>query len=183
MFTESIVTDRFVLRVPRSADGAAVYEAVADAIEQLRSQPASWPWADQEQSAAVSTAHCEGARGRFENQQKWNLFVFDQTTEQVVGNVEFHTLRSELNMWELGFWTRPSWQHRGVMSEALTALVKWMNQHNPVIKIIIRIDAVNTFSQKLAEKMGFDLVDEYAFESVFYKVYSSNPRGVDHVGS
>ena len=36
MFVESIDTDRFVLRVPRSTDGAAVHDAVADVIEQLR---------------------------------------------------------------------------------------------------------------------------------------------------
>ena len=62
MFAESIDTDRFVLRVPRSTDGAAVYVAVTDVIEQLRAWPGSWPWAVQAQSVAVSTAHCERAR-------------------------------------------------------------------------------------------------------------------------
>ena len=64
MFVESIDTDRFVLRVPRSTDGAAVHAAVADVIAQLRAWPGSWPWAVQEQSIAVSTAHCERARDR-----------------------------------------------------------------------------------------------------------------------
>ena len=39
MFTESIETDRFVLRVPQSADGPAVHDAVADVIEHLREAP------------------------------------------------------------------------------------------------------------------------------------------------
>ena len=80
MFVESIDTDRFVLRVPRSTDGAAVHDAVADVIEQLRDWTGSWPWAVQEQSVAVSTAHCERARENFERQKKWNLFVFDRET-------------------------------------------------------------------------------------------------------
>ena len=183
MFTESIDTDRFVLRVPRSADGAAVYDAVADVIAQLRAWPESWPWAVQEQSVAVSTAHCERARENFERQKKWNLFVFDRETESVVGNAEFHTIHSELNMWELGVWTRPSWQHRGVMSEALTTLLVWMQLHNPNIEIVIKIDATNTVSWQLAEKVGFKSVGVYQIDGFTIMMYSSNPQGVDHVGS
>ena len=183
MFTESIETDRFILRVPQSADGAAVHDAVADVIEQLRAWPGSWPWAVQKQSVAVSTAHCERARGRFDREQKWNLFVHDRETKQVVGNAEFHTLHAKLNIWELGFWTRTSLQRRGVMNEALTALVNWMKENNPDIEILTRHDANNVASIKLVEKLGFKSVDEYQFNGIIYKMYSSNPQGVDHVGS
>ena len=178
MFTESIETDRFVLRVPRSTDGAAVHDAVADVIEHLRGQPGSWPWAVQQQSVAVSTAHCERARGNFDQGSKWNLFVFNRATEQVVGNVEFHTIHSELNMWELGVWTRPSWQHRGVMSEALTALLAWMKSNNPNIEIVIKIDATNTVSWQLATKVGFKSVGVYQIDGFTIMMYSSNPQGV-----
>ena len=179
MFTESIDTDRFVLRVPRSADGAAVYDAVADVIAQLRAWPESWPWAVQEQSVAVSTAHCERARGRFEHKQKWNLFVFDRETKQVVGNAEFHTLHAKLNIWELGFWTRTSQQRQGTMTEALTALVGWMKQNNSGIEILTKHDINNVASIKLVEKLGFKPVDEYQFNGIIYKMYSSNPQGVE----
>ena len=179
MFTESIDTDRFVLRVPQSTDGAAVHDAVADVIEQLRAWPGSWPWAVQQQSVAVSTVHCERARGRFEHQQKWNLFVYDRLTKQVVGNAEFHTIHSELNMWELGFWTRTSQQRRGIMYESLTVLIDWVKQNNPDIEILTRHDVNNIGSMKLVEKLGFKPVDEYQFESKAYKMYSSNPQGVD----
>ena len=179
MFVESIDTDQFVLRVPRYTDGAAVYDAVADVIAQLRAWPESWPWAVQEQSVAVSTAHCERARENFERQKKWNLFVFDRETESVVGNAEFHTIHSELNMWELGVWTRPSWQHRGVMSEALTAALAWMQLHNPNIEIVIKIDATNTVSWQLAEKVGFKSVGVYQIDGVTIMMYSSNPQGVE----
>jgi RimJ/RimL family protein N-acetyltransferase len=179
MFAESIDTDRFVLRVPKSTDGAAVYAAVADVIEQLRGQPGSWPWAGQEQSVAVSTIHCERARRNFDQGSKWSLFVHDRATEQVIGNAEFHTIHSELNMWELGVWTRPSWQHCGVMSEVLIKVLAWMKQNNPDIEVVIKIDANNHVSQKLAEKVGFKPVHEYQFESRSYKMYSSNPQGVE----
>jgi RimJ/RimL family protein N-acetyltransferase len=179
MFTESIATDRFVLKVPRSTDGAAVHDAVADVIAQLRAWPGSWPWASQDQSITVSTTHCEQARENFEREQKWSLFVFDRQTEQVVGNAEFHTLHAELNMWELGVSTRPSWQYRGVMSEALTELLAWMKLNNPSIEVIIKIESSNHISQQLAEKVGFKSVTEYVFESVLYKMYSSNPQGVE----
>ena len=179
MFTESIKTDRFVLRVPQPTDGVAVHDAVADVIEQLRASPASWPWASQAQSVAVSTAHCKRARENFECQKKWNLFVFDRETKQVVGNAEFHTIHSELNMWELGVWTRPSWQHRGVMSEALTALLAWMKSNNPNIEIVIKIDATNTVSWQLATKVGFKSVGVYQIDGFTIMMYSSNPRVVE----
>jgi RimJ/RimL family protein N-acetyltransferase len=179
MFAESIETDRFVLTVPRSTDGVAVHDAVADVIEQLRAWPGSWPWAVQEQSVAVSTAYCDLARDNFERQKKWNLFVFDRETKQVVGNAEFHTIHSELNMWELGVWTRPSWQHRGVMSEALTALLAWMKSNNPNIEIVIKIDATNTVSWQLATKVGFKSVGVYQIDGFTIMMYSSNPRVVE----
>lgn len=176
MFVESIDTDRFVLKVPRATDGVVVYEAVADVIEQLRGQPGAWPWAAQEQSVAVSTAHCERARENFEREQKWNLFVFDRETAQVVGNAEFHTIHSELNMWELGFWTRPSWQHSGVMSEALTALLAWMNLNNPSIEVVIKIESSNKVSRQLATKVGFKSVGVYQIDGFVLEMLSSNPR-------
>lgn len=183
MFTESIDTDRFVLRVPRSTDGAAVYDAVADVIEQLRGLPGAWPWAAQEQSEAVSTAHCERARENFERDQKWSLFVFDRETEQVVGNLEFHTIHTELNMWEFGCWARPSHQRRGVMHESMTALFDWMKQHNPDIEILTKHDINNVASIKMMEKAGFKSVGVYQNNGFVINMYSSNPRGVDHVGS
>ena len=179
MFVESIDTDRFVLRVPRSTDGAAVHAAVADVIAQLRAWPGSWPWAVQEQSIAVSTAHCERARGNFEREQKWSLFVFDRTTESVVGNLEFHTIHSELNMWELGFWTRTSQQRQGTMTEALTALVEWMKQNNPHIEILSKHDVNNVASIKMMEKVGFESVGVYQIDGFTIKMYSSNSRGVE----
>jgi RimJ/RimL family protein N-acetyltransferase len=176
MFTESIETDRFVLRVPRSTDGAAVHDAVADVIAQLRAWPGSWPWAVQEQSVAVSTAHCERARGIL-NVNKMELFVFDRETEQVVGNAEFHTIHSELNMWELGFWTRTSQQRQGTMTEALTALVGWMKQNNPGIEILTKHDVNNVASIKMMEKVGFESVGVYQIDGFTIKMYSSNSRG------
>lgn len=179
MFTESVDTDRFVLRVPRSTDGAAVYDAVADVIEQLRDQPGSWPWAVQEQSIAVSTAHCERARENFERGQKWSLFVFDRATESVVGNLEFHTIHSELHMWEFGCWARPSQQRRGAMHESMTALFNWMKHNNAHIEILSKHDVNNVASIKMMEKVGFKLVDVYEIDGVTIKMYSSNPQGVE----
>ena len=179
MFVESIDTSRFILRVPKYTDGVAVHDAIADVIAQLRAWPESWPWAGQEQSVAVSTAHCERARGRFKHKQKWNLFVFDRKTEQVVGDAEFHTIHAELNMWELGFWTRTSQQRQGTMTEALTALVEWMKQNNPGIEILTKHDINNVASIKLVEKLGFKPVDEYQFNGIIYKMYSSNPQEVE----
>ena len=176
MFTEFIDTDRFVLRVPRSTDGAAVYAAVADVIDQLRIRPGSWPWAVHEQSVAVSTAHCKRARENFEREHKWSLFVFDRASGQVVGNVEFHTIHSELNMWELGVWTRPSRQHSGIMTEALTAVLAWMNLNNSSIEVVIKIDNSNQVSRQLATKVGFKSVGVYQIDSYVLEMLSSNPR-------
>jgi RimJ/RimL family protein N-acetyltransferase len=179
MFTEYIDTDRFVLRVPQSADGVAVHDAVSDVIEQLRGQPGSWPWAVQEQSVAVSTAHCERARDNFDRGTKWSLFVHDRATDQVLGNLEFHTMHPELKIWEFGCWTRPSHQRHGVMHESMTALFDWMKQHNPDIEILSKHDVNNTGSIKMMEKVGFKPVDEYQVDGFTIIMYSSNPQGVE----
>lgn len=179
MFAESINTDRFVLRVPRSTDGVAVHDAVADVIDQLRSWPESWPWAGQEQSVAVSTAHCKRARDNFDRKSKWSLFVFDRATEQVLGNLEFHTIHTELNMWEFGCWVKTSHQRRGVMHESLTALFEWMKQNNPTIEILTKHNVNNVASIKMMEKVGFKSVGVYQINGFTIMMYSSNPQGVE----
>jgi RimJ/RimL family protein N-acetyltransferase len=179
MFTESIETDRFVLKVPRSTDGVAVYDAMADVIEQLRASPASWPWASQEQSVAVSTAHCKRAHDNFDRRSKWSLFVHDRATEQVLGNLEFHTFYTELNMWEFGCWCRTSQQRRGVMHESLTALFEWMKHNNPGIEILTKHDINNVASMKMMEKVGFKSVGGYQIDGATIMLYSSNPQGVE----
>jgi len=176
MFTESIGTDRFVLRVPRSTDGAAVYAAVTDVIEQLRGQPGAWPWAAQEQSVAVSTAHCKRARENFEREHKWSLFVFDRQTDQVVGNLEFHTIHSDLNMWEFGCWARPSQQRRGAMHESITALFDWVKQNNPDIEILSKHNMNNFASIQMMKKVGFKSVGAYQIDGYVLEMLSSNPR-------
>lgn len=176
MFTEFIDTDRFVLRVPRSTDGAAVYAAVADVIEQLRGQPGAWPWAVQQQSVAVSTAHCERARENFERGQKWSLFVFDRATESVVGNLEFHTIHKDLNMWEFGCWARPSQQRRGAMNESMTALFDWMKSNNPDIEILSKHNMNNFASIQMMKKVGFKSVGVYQIDGYVLEMLSSNPR-------
>ena len=178
MFVESIDTERFVLRVPTTADGAVVYDAVVDVIEQLRRQPGAWPWAMQEQNVAVSTSHCGRARENFEREHKWSLFIFDRDTQQVFGNMEFHTIHHKLNIWEFGCWTRTSQQRRGVMHEAMTALFGWMKQNNPDIEILSRHDINNVASIQMMEKVEFKQVDEYQIDGFTIKMYSSNPRGV-----
>ena len=173
MFTESIETERFVLKVPQPTDGVAVFDAVADVIEQLRASPASWPWTSQAQSVAVSTAHCRRARDNFDRLSKWSLFVHDRATAQVVGNAEFHTLHAKLNIWELGFWTRTSQQRHSIMNEALTALFGWMKHNNPHIEILTKHDVNNVASIKMMEKVGFKSVGGYQIDGFTIMMYSS----------
>ena len=51
--------------------------------------------------------------------------------------------------------------------------------HNPNIEIVIKIDATNTVSWQLAEKVGFKSVGFYQIDGVTIMMYSSNPQGVE----
>jgi RimJ/RimL family protein N-acetyltransferase len=65
------------------------------------------------------------------------------------------------------------------MSEALTAVLAWMKSNNPKIEIVIKIDATNTVSWQLAEKVGFKSVGVYQIDGFTIMMYSSNPQGVE----
>lgn len=176
LFCERITTPNLILRVPNTGDGQLVYEGVIETIDELKQWPNSWFWPHKPQSPELSEKYCLKAFHSFQNNRKWHLIIIDKLTEQFVGSIEFHTFDHEHKIWQLGFWTRKSFQRKGLMQEALFYMITWMNITYPEVIVMMKVETTNIKSLNLMEKLGFILIDEFDVTNnsgVRLKVYSN----------
>lgn len=76
-------------------------------------------------------------------------------TDEVIGDVGLHTFRDEPHQGEIGYSLAPDYQGRGLMSEALTALLDLAYGKLKMHRISARVHHRNHPSCRLLERLGF----------------------------
>ena len=74
---------------------------------------------------------------------------------------------------EIGYWLSEDYWNRGIMTEAVTALVNWAFKHLQTIRIYAGIFEKNKKSMKVLEKAGFRL------EAIHHKAVIKNNEIMD----
>ena len=72
---------------------------------------------------------------------------------------------------EVGYWVGYPYWRKGLTSEALDALVGYMRESGEVSSLLITADSTNTGSHRVAEKCGFELIDEYSYCNIPSKAF------------
>ena len=112
----------------------------------------------------------------FESQQalvpntpdSWQQFALElKSTGELLGDCALHTLKDERQV-EIGYTLAPQNQRKGYMTEAITRLLDYvfleLNKH----RAIANVDARNTASARLAERLGFRREAHYV-QDVWFK--------------
>jgi RimJ/RimL family protein N-acetyltransferase len=145
--TETIRTDRLVLRPFRPDDAAAVFRACSDA--ELRrwvtAMPSPYTEADARQWVS-EFAPTERAEGR-------GLPVAIEAEGELVGSGGAHFVPGRLGP-EIGYWIAPWARRKGYAAEAATALAEWAVAHGAP-RVHLYTDVDNTASQAVAVRAGF----------------------------
>ena len=168
---ERIETERLVLRTPRAGDGAAVNAAVQASHAEL----APWlPWAVTLPSVDESEAHCRRAHAKFLLRDDLTMFVFargaDDREGELVGGTGLHRIDWTLRRFEVGYWRKTGCEGRGIVTEAVRAMVRLAFDSLGARRVELRMDDNNERSWKVAERAGFTLEALLRFDAV-------NPRG------
>jgi ribosomal-protein-serine acetyltransferase len=151
---ERIVTPRLCLRVPRAGDGAIVLPAARQSLSELK----PWMvWATDDYSLDGAEDWCRRNAGKFIDRTQIAYLVFLANESEHLGNVSAFAFDWEVGKCEIGYWLRTSHTGRGFMTEAVQALIDVMKKAIPARRIEIRMDAKNTKSRRVAERLGFEL--------------------------
>lgn len=149
-----ILTPRLVIRPPAAGDGAALHEAEAESIANLR----PWmPWARVDLSVEQAESSSREAQLRFLSREDLRLYLVDRLTGQFIGGSGLHRIDWERRLFEIGYWVRDSRAGRGYVTEAVNAIARYAFAQLEARRVSIHCNASNLKSRAVAERLGFPL--------------------------
>jgi RimJ/RimL family protein N-acetyltransferase len=155
---ERIATERLVLRCPQPGDGACVNAAVAETIDELRPY---MPWAQTVPTMDESEAHVRRTQAKFRLREDLVLMIFERASDgsegDFLGGTGLHRIDWALRRFEIGYWRRRGREGRGVITEAVHAVVRLAFDGLQAQRVELRMDNLNERSRRVAERAGFTL--------------------------
>ena len=150
-----------VLRRVSSVYADALAAAVARSLPELR---LFMDWAQTEPTEAVDFADFLAASDReWDDDRAYGYHVFDRATDELIGGCGLMR-RVGAGAIEIGYWIRSDHAGRGLATEAAAVLAEAAWAMADIARIVIRHDAANHASGRVAEKLGFHPVDRVAVE-------------------
>nr|WP_314140744.1 GNAT family protein [uncultured Rhodococcus sp.] len=151
---DRIVTDRLVIR-RESADDAV---AIADVIDCNLVRLVPWMgWAtDEATQPSAQLARIAEAVEQWDAGEMFDYGIFDLEGGEFLGKIGMHRRISPYGI-ELGYWLGAQAEGRGVISEAVAALVQEALKLDGIIRVEIHCDAANLRSQAVPRRLGFVL--------------------------
>lgn len=103
------------------------------------------------------------------DKEKWiNFAIVYKPNKKLIGSINLWNFDYKLKKAEVGYALNPLYQKRGLMTEALEAVVKYGFEEMGLDLIEIWTDHRNTSSIKLAERVGFKYI-KTELEQGYYK--------------
>ncbi len=156
---KTLETKRLILRQFKLSDTNAVYDyAKLDTVGPM----AGWkPHKNKKESKAIINSFIE-------KDEVYAIVYKD--TKKVIGSIGIHisTLGSLGEVYELGYVLHPKFHRLGIMSEAIDKVLEHFFITLNHQTIYVGHFEENIPSQKLIEKVGFDLVEDILYQSKDY---------------
>jgi RimJ/RimL family protein N-acetyltransferase len=105
-------------------------------------------------SISDSDAHIEQSLVKWESGSAYTWFLFSRATDELIGSI---AARPNGNEVELGYVLAKKFWGRGLMLEAILAIVDWAFSRPTVTTVLALCDVDNVASARLLEKAGFRL--------------------------
>jgi RimJ/RimL family protein N-acetyltransferase len=156
-FPDAFETERLLIRSPFPGDGAEVYAAVAESLEELK----PWlPWARRELTVEVEEENMRRARAAFLERSDLMLLLFLKGTSTLVGGSGLHRIDWGVPRFEIGYWLRTRFAGQGYMTEAVCGITAFAFDALGARRVEIRCDSRNRRSARVAQRVGFRLEGE-----------------------
>ena len=153
----AIETSRLLLRAPRAGDGPALHEALVESLPELRRFLWFLSWVAEEQTLESAEIRCRRAQANFHARTDLPFWIFDKSTDRLVGSAGLHRTDWSIPQTEVGYWIRTSAAGNGYVTEAVDALVRLAFTQLCAERIELVTDEENISSRKVAERCQFAL--------------------------
>lgn len=157
-FPMPIETPRLLLRPPQIGEGQILNETILESFDTLNK---FMHWANEKPSLETSEEVVRKAAANWilkkDEDPNLMLFIFDKSTNQLVGATGYHHIDWEKPSVETGYWVRSQFAGKGFITEAVNALTQYAFKQIGVKKITITCDHDNIRSKNIPEKLGFKL--------------------------
>ena len=144
--TETIQTDRLVLRVPTEADADEITLRIGVKAVAWHLGRAPFPYARSDADSFIANAIENWAN------DKAYVFVAEYADEGVIGCVGLDLHGDDI--WEIGYWIGQPWWGKGFVSEAASAVMDW-GKAKGMSKFVSGHFVDNPASGRVLEKLGF----------------------------
>jgi ribosomal-protein-serine acetyltransferase len=160
-FPDHFETERLWVRAVRPGDGAMVYQAIMESLNELR----PWmPWARGTQSIEESEAYAREAASRWRTREELGMRFMRKSDGQFLGAIGMHHIDWSVPRFEIGYWVRTSQQGHGYVTEAVNGLTQFAFERLKAVRMEIRCDAANRRSAAVAERAGYTLEARLRYE-------------------
>lgn len=144
------VRENLELRLRTEADA----EEVFGVVDKNRSYLRQWlPWVDATKTVEDTRKYIQACLSNFEKQEGIDLGIWYEG--QWVGSIGFHYWDKTNRKDTIGYWLSESFQGKGIITDSVSALIKYgfevMNLNR--IEILCAVD--NAKSRAIPEKLGF----------------------------
>ncbi|HET8964287.1 MAG TPA: GNAT family N-acetyltransferase [Chitinophagales bacterium] len=141
-----IQTERLILRKFQLNDQQAVFE--------IRSNPEVMQYIPRPLAVSVTDAleHIVSVLKMCDKNEGINWAIEEKESNKLIGSICLFHIRKENYRAEVGYLLNPAWQHKGLMNEALQAVITFGFETMQLHSIEALIDPLNKASAKLLEK-------------------------------
>ncbi|MDQ2998838.1 MAG: GNAT family N-acetyltransferase [Chloroflexota bacterium] len=155
-------TNRFLLRAATLDDVADIFRVMSDpqVTRYFGTLPMTTPAQAQERVQAIEQAFHE------QNGVRW--VIVNRASRQLIGSCGFWRLIKLHDRSEIGYELAPDWWGRGVMTEAVGAMLQFGFTRMRLHTVEAQIHPANSGSRRVLEKLGF--VQEGYFRENFFDV-------------
>lgn len=141
-------TGRLIVRRVEKADAEALFESFADA-ESARLDTGSEPF------ETMEGEYMEGFAAMVDDETRYS--IVDKATGRAVGLINLTQKDDrQVEAMEIGYCVNPSSQRRGYAFEAVSALVKLLQEEMGLELMLANCVELNTASQNMLKKLGFE---------------------------
>lgn len=169
MFTKKI-DDNITLRMLRIEDAEALFELTDDSRDYLR----EWlPWLDTTTTIDDSRSFIEHTLDYYRKEKGLTTGIFYQT--KLVGIAGFNSFQWTNKIGFIGYWLGEGFQGKGIMTQAIQALVDLAFFNLKLNRVDIRAAYENEKSRAIPERLGFTREGQLRQAEWLYDHY------VDHV--
>ena len=147
--TRRIETSRLILRMAKMTDAEAMFRNWASDPEVTKFL--TWP-------AYQSVENAYGILNlwtqEYENPSFYQWMIVPKELNEPIGSISVVHLRDDIAMAEIGYCIGRPWWHRGIMTEALTAIIKFLFTEVGINRIEAKHDTNNPHSGVVMKKCG-----------------------------